>query len=127
MVLGPSPHSLAPSFYQLFPAQEMPPGRRCSGRSYLSTSSTREARGTSGASWTLHRREGRSQSRDSTSTSGFPGRRGLALATAELEWDLPLEQPEPLPLLGSGVTYGRTGSTGSTIVTTSTLWQRRPR
>lgn len=62
--LSPPPH--APSFHQFVPALEMPPGRRWSGRSYLSTSSTGEARGTSRTSWTLDRRKGMCQRSDPT-------------------------------------------------------------
>ena len=63
----PSPPPHAPTFHQFLPAQEMPPRRRWSGRSYLSTSSTGEAGRTSGASWTLDGRESTCQRRDSTS------------------------------------------------------------
>lgn len=57
----PSAIRYLPHCSQLPPAQEMPPGSRWSGRPYLSTSSTREARGTSRTSWTLDGREGKCQ------------------------------------------------------------------
>lgn len=48
----------------------------------------------------------------------------------ELGWDLPPQKLEVMQGAGEGwmdlgVTYGRTSSTRSTIVTTSTLWERR--
>lgn len=62
---------------------------------------------------------------------GFPGSTALApsqdfLAVVELGWDLTLEKLELMPGAGRGwmvlgVTYGRTSSTRSTVVTTSTL------
>lgn len=65
----------------------------------------------------------------------FRGSRALVpiqdfLAMVELGWDLPLEKLELMPgagggWVGLGVTYGRTSSTGSTVITTSTLRERR--